>query len=196
MTIGVLALQGSVIEHLKMIASVNKKIATVPVRTVDELATVDGLIIPGGESTTLRRILETPPAPDVEPLLVPIRERIAAGMPVWGTCAGLILLAARVEGESPCLGVLDIDVKRNGYGRQINSFVAEGEFDGMTVGMAFIRAPIVTRVGSGVRVLAEHDGHPVAVRQGNILATTFHPEVMQRDNRIHKYFCNMVEEKV
>ncbi len=196
MTIGVLALQGSVSEHLKMITSINKKIVTVPVRTVDELATVDGLIIPGGESTMLRKILETPPAPNVEPLFIPIKERIAAGMAVWGTCAGLILLASRVEGENPCFGLLDIDVKRNGYGRQINSFVGEGEFDGMTVGMAFIRAPIVTRVGSGVQVLAEYDGKPVAVRQDNILATTFHPEVMQRDNRIHKYFCNMVEDKV
>ena len=196
MTIGVLALQGSVSEHLKMITSINKKIVTVPVRTVDEVATVDGLIIPGGESTTLRKILETPPAPNVEPLFIPIKERIAAGMAVWGTCAGLILLASRVEGENPCFGLLDIDVKRNGYGRQINSFVGEGEFDGMTVGMAFIRAPIVTRVGSGVQVLAEYDGKPVAVRQDNILATTFHPEVMQRDNRIHKYFCNMVEDKV
>lgn len=195
MTIGVLALQGSVAEHLKMISSVNKKIVTVPVRTVDELASVDGLIIPGGESTTLRKMLETAPAPDAPALLVPIRERIAAGMAVWGTCAGLILLAARVENEPPCLGLLDIDVKRNGYGRQINSFVAEGEFDGMTVGMAFIRAPMITRVGPSVEVLAEYDGKPVAVRQGNILATTFHPEVMQRDNRIHRYFCNMVEEK-
>ena len=113
MTIGVLALQGSVSEHLKMISSVNKKIVAVPVRTVDELATVDGLIIPGGESTTLRKMLETSPAPDAPALLVPIRERISAGMAVWGTCAGLILLASRVENETPCLGLLDLADKPN-----------------------------------------------------------------------------------
>lgn len=185
MNIGVLALQGSVAEHVKMIKSVNKKIVVTEVRTVDQLAAVDGLIIPGGESTTLRRLMET------FNLYTPIKERIAAGMPVWGTCAGLILLATKVEGETPCLGLLDVDVKRNAYGRQIDSFVAEGDFDGMYIGMVFIRAPKITRVGDGVEVLAEHDGVPVAVRQGNILATAFHPE-MTRDARVHKYFCNMV----
>lgn len=193
MTIGVLALQGSVAEHLKMITSVNKKIDAVPVRTIDELATVDGLIIPGGESTTLRKLLDS-----TEPetaLYTPIKARIEAGMPVWGTCAGLILLARGIEGERPYFGVLDVDVKRNAYGRQINSFVTDGEFAGMTIGMVFIRAPMITRVGDGVEVLAEHDGKPVAVRQGQILATAFHPEVTQRDNRVHRYFCGMVESK-
>ncbi|MCH5165330.1 MAG: pyridoxal 5'-phosphate synthase glutaminase subunit PdxT [Clostridiales bacterium] len=188
MNVGVLALQGSVAEHLKMIQSVNKKIGAVPVRTIDDLATVDGLIIPGGESTTLRRLL------DDFNLLVPIKERIAAGMPVWGTCAGLILLANRVEGELPCFSLLDVDVKRNAYGRQIDSFVTEGDFDGMYINMVFIRAPKVTRVGDGVKVLAEHNGEPVAVRQNNILATAFHPE-MTRDSRVHRYFCNMIESK-
>lgn len=188
MNIGVLALQGSVSEHMKMISSVNKKIGVVPVRTIDELASVDGLIIPGGESTTLRRLM------DEFKLYTPIKERIVAGMPVWGTCAGLILLAERVEGETPYFSLLDVDVKRNAYGRQIDSFVAEGDFDGMYVGMVFIRAPKITRVGDGVTVLAEYNGEPVAVRQGNILATAFHPE-MTRDNRIHKYFCNMADDK-
>ncbi|MDE5562441.1 MAG: pyridoxal 5'-phosphate synthase glutaminase subunit PdxT [Clostridiales bacterium] len=189
MTIGVLALQGSVIEHLKMIKSVNKKIDAVPVKTIDELATVDGLIIPGGESTTLRRLMEE------FNLYTPIRERIVAGMPVWGTCAGLILLANRIEGENPCLSVLDIDVKRNGYGRHSDSFVGEGDFDGMYVNMVFIRAPYITRVGEGVEVLAECNDRPVAVRSGNVLATAFHPE-MTRDNRIHKYFIGMIDAKV
>lgn len=189
MNIGVLALQGSVAEHLKLLSSVNKKINAVPVKTIDELATVDGLIIPGGESTTLRRLM------DDFNLYTPIKERIVAGMPVWGTCAGLILLADKIDGERPYFQLLDVDVKRNAYGRQIDSFVAEGDFDGMYVGMVFIRAPMITRVGSGVRVLAEHDGNPVAVRQGHILATTFHPEMMPRDNRIHKYFCGMIETK-
>lgn len=189
MTIGVLALQGSVIEHIKMIKSVNKKIDAVPVKTIDELATVDGLIIPGGESTTLRRLM------DEFNLFTPIRERIVAGMPVWGTCAGLILLANRIEGENPCLSVLDVDVKRNGYGRQCDSFVSEGDFDGMYINMVFIRAPHITRVGDGVTVLAECDGRPVAVRSGNVLATVFHPE-MTRDNRVHKYFCAMIDAKV
>ena len=188
MNVGVLALQGSVAEHLKMIKSVNKKIVATPVRTIDELAAVDGLIIPGGESTTLRRLM------DDFNLYTPIKERIVAGMPVWGTCAGLILLADRVEGETPYFSVLDVDVKRNAYGRQIDSFVAEGDFDGMYIGMVFIRAPQITRVGDGVETLAEHDGKPVAVRQNNVLATAFHPE-MTRDSRVHKYFCNMIEFK-
>ena len=136
MTIGVLALQGSVIEHLKMIQSVNKKINAVPVRTIDELATVDGLIIPGGESTTLRVLM------DGANLYTAVKARIDAGMPVWGTCAGLILLATRIEGERPYFASLDVDVKRNAYGRQIDSFVAEGDFAGMYVGMVFILALI------------------------------------------------------
>ncbi len=184
MNIGVLALQGSVAEHLKMISSVNKKIGAIPVRTIDELASVDGLIIPGGESTTLRRLL------DSFKLYTPIKERIMAGMPVWGTCAGLILLANRVEGETPYLSLLDVDVKRNAYGRQIDSFVGEGDFDNMYINMVFIRAPKITRVGDDVTVLAEYDGTPVAVRQDNIMATSFHPE-MTRDNRVHKYFLSM-----
>lgn len=188
MRIGVLALQGSVAEHIKMVKSVNKKIDAAEVRTIDELSAVDGLIIPGGESTTLRRLID-------EGLYTPIKERIVAGMPVWGTCAGLILLATRVEGETPYFALLDADVKRNAYGRQIDSFVSVGEFDGMLVNMVFIRAPKITRVGDGVSVLAECDGSPVAVRQGNILATAFHPE-MTKDNRIHKYFLNMVDAKI
>ncbi|MCH5155454.1 MAG: pyridoxal 5'-phosphate synthase glutaminase subunit PdxT [Clostridiales bacterium] len=189
MTIGVLALQGSVAEHIKMIKSVNKKIDAVAVKTVDELAAVDALIIPGGESTTLRRLLNE------FNLLIPIKERILAGMPVWGTCAGLILLANRVEGEYPCLSVLDVDVKRNAYGRHSESFVGEGDFDGMYINMVFIRAPFITRVGDNVTVLAECNDRPVAVRQGNVLATVFHPE-MTRDNRVHKYFCGMIDAKV
>lgn len=188
MVVGVLALQGSVKEHIKMITSVNKKIGVVAVRTIDELAGVDGLIIPGGESTTLRRLM------DSFELTTPIRERIIAGMPVWGTCAGLILLASHVDGETPCLDLLDVDVKRNAYGRQIDSFVADGDFAGMYMPMVFIRAPKITRVGEGVEVLAEHDGDPVAVRQGNVLATAFHPE-MTRDNRAHKYFLSMIDAK-
>ena len=189
MTIGVLALQGSVAEHIKMIKSVNKKIDAVPVKTAEEIAALDGLIIPGGESTTLRRLLNE------FNLAAPIKERVAAGMPVWGTCAGLILLANRIEGESPCLSALDIDVKRNGYGRHSESFVGEGDFDGMYINMVFIRAPYITRVGEDVNVLASCEGRPVAVRSGNVLATVFHPE-MTRDNRVHKYFCGMIDAKV
>ena len=188
MTVGVLALQGSVIEHLRMITSVNKKINAIPVRTIDELATCDGLIIPGGESTTTRKLIE-----DFN-LYTPIKARIDAGMPVWGTCSGLILLASRIEGERPFFASIDIDVKRNAYGRQIDSFVTEGDFAGMYIGMVFIRAPQITRVGSGVEVLAEHNGSAVAVREGNVLATAFHPE-MTRDNRLHKYFINMIEKE-
>lgn len=188
MNVGVLALQGSVVEHLKMIASVNKKYCAMPVKTVEDLAAVDGLIIPGGESTTLRKLMD-----DFE-LTTPVRERIVAGMPVWGTCAGLILLATRIEDCAPHLGVLDIDVKRNAYGRQTDSFVAEGDFAGLYINMVFVRAPAITRVGEGVEVLAECGGKPVAVRKGNILATAFHPE-MTRDNRVHRYFCGMIDAK-
>lgn len=186
MTIGVLALQGSVAEHIKLIKSVNKKIDAVPVRTIDELATVDGLIIPGGESTTMRILI------DGSNLYTPIKARVEAGMPVWGTCAGLILLARNIESERPYFGLLDIDVKRNAYGRQLDSFVAEGDFAGMYINMVFIRAPKITHVGEGVEVLAEVNGTPVAVKSGNVIATAFHPE-MTKDNRVHKYFCNMVE---
>ncbi len=188
MNIGVLALQGSVAEHLKLIKSVNKKINAVSVKTIDELASVDALIIPGGESTTLRRLL------DEFDLFTPIRERVVAGMPIWGTCAGLILLANRIEGETPYFKLLDVDVKRNAYGRQIDSFVTEGDFAGMYINMVFIRAPKITRVGEDVEVLAECDGEPVAVCQNNVLATAFHPE-MTRDNRVHKYFIGMIDEK-
>ncbi len=189
MTVGVLALQGSVAEHLKMITSVNKKINALPVRTIDELATVDGLIIPGGESTTLRILM------DEFNLYTAVKARIDAGMPVWGTCAGLILLASRIEGERPYFSALDVDVKRNAYGRQIDSFVCEGDFAGMYINMVFIRAPKITRVGPGVEVLAEYDGTPVAVRQNNVLATAFHPEMTPRDNRVHKYFLSMIDSK-
>lgn len=188
MTIGVLALQGSVAEHIKLVHSINKKIVVLPVKTADELASVDALIIPGGESTTLRRLM------DEFNLFMPIRERILDGMPVWGTCAGLILLANRIDGETAYFKLLDVDVKRNAYGRQIDSFVTEGDFAGMYVNMVFIRAPKITRVGDGVEVLAEYNGEPVAVCQNNILATAFHPE-MTRDNRIHKYFLGMIDEK-
>ena len=189
MTIGVLALQGSVSEHIKMIQSVNKKIDAVPVKTADELAAVDALVIPGGESTTLRRLMTE------FNLISPIKARIHSGMPVWGTCAGLILLADHIEGEAPCLSALDIDVKRNGYGRHSESFVGEGDFDGMYINMVFIRAPYITRVGESVNVLAACDGRPVAVRSGNVLGTVFHPE-MTRDNRVHKYFIGMIDAKV
>ena len=189
MTVGVLALQGSVSEHAKLIRSVNKKIDVVEVRTIDELATVDGLIIPGGESTTLRILV------DNANLYTPIKASVEAGMPVWGTCAGLILLANNIDGERPYFGLLDATVKRNAYGRQIDSFVTEGDFADMYINMVFIRAPKITKVGEDVDVLSELDGAPVAVRQGNVLATAFHPE-MTKDNRVHRYFCNMIENKV
>ena len=170
MNVGVLALQGSVAEHLKMIKSVNKKIVATPVRTIDELAAVDGLIIPGGESTTLRRLM------DDFNLYTPIKERIVAGMPVWGTCAGLILLADRVEGETPYFSVLDVDVKRNAYGRQIDSFVAEGDFDGMYIGMVFIRAPQITRVATESRRLPSMTASPSRCGRITCLPRRFTPK--------------------
>lgn len=196
-TIGVLALQGDVREHLKVLAGLGER--AVPVRRPAELAAVDGLIIPGGESTTmikLARIFE---------LLEPLRARIRGGLPTFGTCAGMILLADRIEGGAvgqETLGGLDITVRRNAFGRQVDSF----EGDLTVVGLAdpvhavFIRAPWVESVGGGVEVLARVPADPdrgaaagriVAVRQGSLMATSFHPEV-GGDARVHELFVDLV----
>ncbi|MEU3688661.1 pyridoxal 5'-phosphate synthase glutaminase subunit PdxT [Streptomyces narbonensis] len=187
--IGVLALQGDVREHLIALASADA--VARPVRRPEELAEVDGLVIPGGESTTISKLAV------LFGLMEPLRERIAAGMPVYGTCAGLIMLADKIldpRSGQETFGGIDMIVRRNAFGRQNESFEAgvgvTGIEDGPVEGV-FIRAPWVESVGAQVEVLAEHGGHIVAVRQGNALATSFHPE-LTGDHRIHGLFVEMV----
>jgi 5'-phosphate synthase pdxT subunit len=188
-TVGVLALQGDVREHLRALRDAGA--SAVPVKRTDELAAVDGLVIPGGESTTIGKLLT------IFGLLEPLRARIADGMPAYGSCAGMILLADEVLGaasDQPTIGGLDVSVRRNAFGRQVDSFETDlsvAGLDGGPLHAVFIRAPWVERVGDGVEVLAEADGHPVAVRQGPLLATSFHPELTP-DVRLHELFVRLV----
>ncbi|OLR94867.1 pyridoxal 5'-phosphate synthase glutaminase subunit PdxT [Actinokineospora bangkokensis] len=198
--VGVLALQGDVREHAAALESGGARV--LPVRRPEELARVDGLVVPGGESTTMSRLLE------VFELLDPLRERLAAGMPAYGSCAGMILLAERVldgRADQRQLGGLDVVVRRNAFGRQVDSFEAELDFagvDGGPVKAVFIRAPWVESVAEGVDVLAtvpdtpgagDAAGRIVAVRQGRVLATAFHPE-LTGDPRVHRRFVDLVRE--
>ncbi|WP_329032329.1 pyridoxal 5'-phosphate synthase glutaminase subunit PdxT [Streptomyces sp. NBC_01725] len=185
--IGVLALQGDVREHLAALAAAGAVPTTV--RRPDELAAVDGLVIPGGESTTMSKLAV------LFGMLEPLRERVRAGMPVYGTCAGLILLAEKIldpRSGQETVGGIDMIVRRNAFGRQNESFEAAVDVAGVgPVDGVFIRAPWVESVGAEVEVLAEHGGHVVAVRQGNSLATAFHPE-LTGDHRLHGFFTEMV----
>ena len=189
--IGVLSYQGSVIEHIRAINSLENAVG-VEVKTLEALNSVDGLIIPGGESTTIGKLL------DIFGLKEPLKKRIEDGMCVWGTCAGLILLAKNIVGEKPYLDVMDITVRRNAYGRQIDSFntnqVIE-EFSDKPIPLIFIRAPWIESAGSGVKVLCSLDGHIVAGREKNMLVTSFHPELSD-DNTVHKYFAGMIEQQL
>jgi 5'-phosphate synthase pdxT subunit len=186
--IGVLALQGDVREHLASLEGLGAE--AFRVRRPEELERCDGLVIPGGESTTMVKL-----ARNFE-LLEPLRARVAAGMPAFGTCAGMILLADRivdgVEGQET-IGGLDITVRRNAFGRQVDSFEEDLPFAGLAdpIHAVFIRAPWVERVGERIEVLASAAGHPVAVRQGHLLATSFHPEV-GGDARVHRVFVDLV----
>ncbi len=185
MKAGVLALQGDFREHAEMFALCGA--TPVLVRSHDEVAAVDCLSIPGGESTAIGRLAR------VYRLIEPIRERVAAGMPVLGTCAGMIVLANEVEGGQPLLQVSDIGVERNAYGRQVDSFEADVEVRGVgAVRAVFIRAPRVSRVGAGVEVLSSHDGQPVVVQEGRVLAASFHPE-MAGDPRLHERVLAMAD---
>jgi 5'-phosphate synthase pdxT subunit len=175
--IGVLALQGGFEAHAKALGRLG--IPAREVRTVDDLEGLDALIIPGGESTTMGLGVER------EGLEGPLIDFARSGKPVLGTCAGMIML------DRDHLGVLDIGVRRNAFGRQLASFEAELAFDGTSIDAVFIRAPWVEEVGDGVEVLAEVDGHPVAVRQGNILAVAFHPE-LGSDLSLHEWLVDRV----
>ncbi len=191
-TVGVLALQGDVREHFIALAAADAVAS--PVRRPEELDEVDALVIPGGESTTMSKLV------GVFGLLEPLRERVRAGLPMYGTCAGMIMLADKVldgRDDQETLGGIDMIVRRNAFGRQNDSFEAAVEVKGVEGGPVdgvFIRAPWVESVGASADVLAVHDGHTVAVRQGNVLATSFHPE-LTGDHRIHALFVDMARER-
>lgn len=193
-TVGVLALQGDFLEHRKVFERLGATVREV--RKAEELRGLDGLVIPGGESTTFCKLME-----DFR-LYEPLRAFVRGGAPVWGTCAGMIVLAKHASDlPYPTLEAMDIDVARNAYGRQVQSF--EADIDVPKLGpepfhAVFIRAPVVASVGPGVEVLATcaregEQERPVAVRQGHLLATSFHPELTD-DTRMHKYFLDMVSE--
>lgn len=191
MKIGVLALQGDVREHAH---ALDRAGATpVEVRYPRDVADVDALVMPGGESTTIGKLL------DRFGLLEPITERARDGMPLYGTCAGAILLAVTISGRQDAphrVGLMDVSVRRNAYGRQVDSFETDLDITGLDEPFraVFIRAPSIEEVGRGVEVLSTHRGAPVLVRQGNLLASTFHPE-MTGDNRVHELFLEMLERK-
>ena len=182
-----LALQGDVREHLSALATAGA--TAVEVRRPVDLDDLDGIVLPGGESTTMGRLLT------IFEMLDPLRTRLRAGLPAYGTCAGMVLLADEVLGGRPeqaLLGGLDVAVRRNAFGRQVDSFETDLAMVGLgTVHGVFIRAPWVERTGPAVEVLAAVDGHPVAVRQGRLLATSFHPE-LTGDGRLHALFLEMV----
>ena len=200
--VGVFALQGDVREHLRVLESLGA--SATGVRRVAELDACDGLVIPGGESTTMFKLART------FDLFEPIRQRIKEGMPVFGTCAGMIMLADRIEdgtSDQETLGGLDITVRRNAFGRQVDSFEGDVDFAGLDdpVHAVFIRAPWVEETGPEVEVLARIDddaaagrvpagaaGRIVAVRQGSLMATSFHPEV-DGDGRIHRLFLDLID---
>lgn len=188
MTVGVLALQGDFAEHRAMLTRIG--VDTREVRKCSDLDGIDALIIPGGESTTIGKLMAR------HGLDAAIRARAQQGMPLFGTCAGLILLAQTIEGsDQPRLGLMDITVVRNAFGRQIESFEADVPFSPtpeQPVRGVFIRAPIVARVGAGVQTLSTFEGKIVAVQQGNLLATAFHPELTD-DTRVHRYFLSLVK---
>jgi len=189
-TVGILAIQGDVAEHRASLESLGAQVQEV--RLPAQLDELDGLVIPGGESTTIAQLLH------IFDLWQPLRKIASAGLPVWGTCAGMILLARRLTDDRPePLGLLDVVVSRNAFGRQLDSFEQDVEISNVSGGpfpAVFIRAPVFVEVGDGVQVLARlPDGRPVAVRQGNLLATAFHPE-LTGDPRFHKLFLRVVTE--
>ena len=185
--IGVLAIQGDFLEHRKMLDSIS--IESREVRTPKELDDLDGLIIPSGESTTIVQLI------DIYDMRNTLVEKVHQGLPIWGTCAGMIVLAKSLKDTRPePLGLMDIEVSRNAFGRQIDSFETDlniSGIDGPPMHAIFIRAPLITKVGKEVEILAEvSEGKPVAVRQGKSLATSFHPELTE-DSRMHSMFANI-----
>lgn len=190
MKIGVLAMQGAYREHLKILSSLG--VDTIDVRYEEDIDDIDGLIIPGGESTTMGKLIKT------LGLFDKLKTRIEDNMPVWGTCAGMILLAKNIVNEDyNHLAVMDINVVRNAYGRQLGSFETKAPVKdiGEDIDMVFIRAPYIESVGKNVEVLSTVDGNIVAAQEGNMLVTSFHPELTD-DFRLHKYFINIVAKSI
>ena len=192
MKIGILALQGAFEEHAKVLDKLG--VASVQIRNLDDFQQVQsdlsGLILPGGESTTMGKLLRD------QQMLLPIREAILSGLPVFGTCAGLILLAREITSqEESHLATMDIVVERNAYGRQLGSFYTEAECKGVgKIPMTFIRGPIISSIGEDAEILATVDDQIVAAQEKNMLVTSFHPELTD-DVRLHQYFINMCKEK-
>ncbi len=190
-TVGVLAIQGDYREHRTLLESLGADVKEI--RLPDQLDEVDGLIIPGGESTTIVQLI------DIYNMREKLRERVLnEGMPTWGTCAGMIVMAHKLSDHRPDpLKLMNIEVSRNAFGRQVDSFETDLEvedMDGPPYHAVFIRAPVVDTIGEGVRIISSlDDGRPVAVRQGHMLATAFHPE-LTNDPRMHKLFLQMVDE--
>lgn len=189
MTIAVLALQGAFLEHEKMLKDLGADCFEIR-QAADLKRHFDGLIIPGGESTTIRKLLTELGLYDF------IKEKIISGMPVFGTCAGLITLAKKITGDvknpDKSLEVMDITACRNGYGRQLGSFFTRADFAGREIPMTFIRAPYIESVGENVEVLSAVDGKVVAAKEKNMLVTAFHPELLE-DKTVHEYFLKMVK---
>ncbi|KHD37638.1 glutamine amidotransferase [Clostridium acetobutylicum] len=186
MRVGVLAFQGGVVEHLKHIEKLNGK--SVKVRSVEDLQKIDRLIIPGGESTTIGKFLKQ------SNMILPLREKICRGMPVWGTCAGMILLARKIENsEVNYINAIDITVRRNAYGSQVDSFNTKALIEEISLNeipLVFIRAPYITRIGETVKALCTIDKNIVAAKSNNVLVTSFHPELT--DNlEFHEYFMKL-----
>ena len=189
MEIGVLAVQGDFAEHIAILRKIG--VDAREVRLPEQLEALDGLIIPGGESTTLSRLMS------IYHLREPVAQMAAEGRPVWGTCAGMIMLASEITEQDPVpLGLMDIGVRRNAFGRQVDSFEQPLQIAPLApepYHCIFIRAPVVIRVGPQVNVLGSlDDGRPIAVQQGNLLATSFHPE-LTNDTRVHRYFVSLAE---
>ena len=188
MKIGILALQGAFVEHAKMLAQLG--VESIELRNLEDFqkhqSDLSGLIFPGGESTTMGKLLRD------QQMLIPLRDAVHNGLPVFGTCAGLILLAREITSqEDSHLATMDILVERNAYGRQLGSFYTEADCKGVgQIPMTFIRGPIISSVGEGVEILATVDNQIVAAREKNMLVTSFHPE-LTNDVRLHQYFINM-----
>ncbi len=187
-TIGLLALQGAYFAHREVLKVLD--VSVLLVRYPDEINDVDGIIVPGGESTTMLKLLERNGLRDK------LAKHVNDGMPYFGTCAGAILAAKEAcNPDQESLGLIDISVRRNAYGRQVDSFTADFPLPGLGIGEfhgVFIRAPIISRIGEGIEVLAEYDGSPVLVRGGNILLSTFHPE-LSGSSGVHEYFLKMIK---
>lgn len=187
MKVGVLAMQGAYKEHINILYTLGAE--PIEIRNKKDLENIDGIIIPGGESTTMGKLIKTLDIYDN------LKEMIESGMPIWGTCAGMILLAKSIYNDDTVhLGTMDIEVKRNAYGRQLGSFDTKSSVKGIgeDIEMVFIRAPYIENAGEDVEVLSIVDGNIVAAKERNMLATSFHPELTE-DYRVHKYFLDMIE---